>query len=288
MSFRPTDLHSIPLFAEIPEGHLERLVGAFARRRLEAGEVLFRRGDLADQLILLVEGLVEVQHDDGGLQIRPFAPVGEVGALTNLRRATTAVAAEPSQVLTITTVDLVTFFEHYGEIALRCHHNLLHILADKLERDHRRIEEMRHNVIETQKGLKRMRDALLDAEDTALHRMLFEEMDALVERNRRGHYLAGVPRALATHLRLDDGSLREVVRMSNERLHLAAGGGPLPPAGAEWIGVLVMPDGEIPLTGTVEEPVGDETVLGLGLLIDEYAATLERHLVRLQLLDVVL
>ena len=46
--------------------------------------------------------------------------------------------------------------------------------------------------------------------------MLFEELDALIEQNRKGHYLVDAPRALATRVRLDDGSLRDVAGVRNE------------------------------------------------------------------------
>lgn len=288
MAFQPTDLRSIPLFTAIPDDHLGKLAAVFARRSLTAGEVLFAEGALADRLILLVEGEIEVSHGKDRLTIRPIAPVGEVGALAGLRRATTAVAVVASGVLELPSVDLVTYFQLHGTVGLRFHDNLLHILADKIQSDRRRMDEMRVNLIETQKAMKWMQAALLDDDDTPLHKRMFEELDALIENNKRGHYLVDVPRALPTRLRLDDGSLREVVRMSNEQLHVRPGAGKLPARGDGWSAVLVFPDGDIPITGTVEASAGEDAVLTVGLLIEEYAQLLERHVARLQLLDVVL
>lgn len=286
MAFQPTALRSIPLFANIPDEHLTQLVGAFQRRSLAAGEVLFSPGETAADFVLLTEGAIEVRQGDERIVVRPVAPVGEVGALAGLRRSTAAVAAAPSEVLTIPTSELVAFFEKNGDIGFRFHHNLLAILADKLERDRIRIDEMRANVIRTQKTMKHMRDAILEAEDTPLHRTMFEDLDALIEANRRGHYLVDVVRALPTRVRLDDGT-RDVIRMSNERVHVASGPGTLT-AGAEFTAVLVLGDAEIPVTGTVDEVDSARAVLALDALIDEYTAVLEQHLWKLQLLDVVL
>jgi CRP-like cAMP-binding protein len=287
MSFSPSSLRAIPLFSDIPDAQLEALVAAFGRRKLGAGDVLFEEGQLADRLILLVEGEIEVRRGKDRLVVRPVAPVGEVGALASLHRATTATAVVDSQVLVLPTEELVSFFDRHGVIGLQFHRNLLHVLADKLVRDRRRMDEMQANLVEAQKTMKRMREALLPAEDTALHRMMFEELDSIIEHNRRGHYLVDVPRVLTAVLRIDGQPDAQVLRMSNE--HIYTGLGPSLAAGAEWSGVLSLSSElELPVSGVIESVGATELCIALDPLIDEYSGALERHLARLQLLDVVL
>jgi CRP/FNR family transcriptional regulator, cyclic AMP receptor protein len=288
MPVRPSDLRAVPLFADITDEHLTQLLGAFERHRLEEGAALFHEGSVADRLLVLVEGeLVVRQAGADTLRLRPIAPVGELGALTGLRRTSTVSAAKPSEVLSLSTEALLRFFETHGDVAYPFHHNLLHVVADKLVRDQHRLDEMRQNLISTQKSMKRMREALLDADDTPLHRMLFEELDALIEQNRKGHYLVDVTRALPVDLRLDDGSLWPVLRLSNEWAYLAPQKD-TPTRGTELAGVLVAPDVEIPVSGTIEETSNDRVVLCLDLLIDDYGRALESLLARLLLLDLVL
>jgi CRP/FNR family cyclic AMP-dependent transcriptional regulator len=289
MPVQPADLRAVPLFADMSDEHLQKLLGALVARRLAEGEGVFEEGTTADQLLILTEGELAVHQGlEERFRLRPVALVGELGGLTGLRRTSTAMATKPSEVLAIKTEDLLHFFENNGQVAYPFYHSFLHIVADKLVRDHRRMEEMRQNIITTQKAMKTMRTALLEAEDTPLHRMLFEELDALIEQNRKGHYMVDVPRALSTQVRLDDGSVRPITRLSNEWLFVGPGAGATPEKG-EWSGVLITPDSELPVSGLVEsvEASGAFTV-NLDTLIDEYTGGLEAHLTKLQMLDIVL
>ena len=280
------DLKGIPLFANIPDEHLAQLMARFERRLLSAGETLFTEGSIGDRLTLLVSGEVEARTGDEALTIRAFAPVGELGALAGLRRQTTATALAPSEVLSIAASDLTAFFQHNGEIGFRFHDNLTRILADKLERDRGRLEQMRANLVETQKAMKRMRDALLEGADTPLHRTLFEELDAHIEHNRRGRYLLEVPRALPLRLRVD--SDYPVLRISNEQIVIAIDSGASLAPGDGVAGVLSANQSQIPVSGTVDATIDGTAHITLDLLIDESAQDLERLLARLQLLDVIL
>jgi CRP-like cAMP-binding protein len=270
------------------EEHLTQLLGLLQRRSLAEGEGVFEEGSTADQLLILTEGEISVHQGlEERFRLRPISLVGELGGMTGLTRTSTAIATQPSEVRYVGTEALLQFFQQNGQVAYPFYHSFLHIVADKLIRDRRRMDEMRQNIITTQKAMKTMRTALLEAEDTPLHRMLFEELDALIEQNRKGHYMVDGPRAIPTRVRLDDGSLRDVARLSNEWLIVAAGPGATPSAG-EWSGVLVTTDTEIPVSGIVERVDNGSFTVNLDTLIDEYADALERHLTRLQMLDIIL
>jgi len=286
MSSPGLSLKSIPLFADLPDHSLEELVAACDRVEVEVGQTLFSAGAVADRLLLLVEGEVEVRAEGERFSVLPFAAVGELAALTGLRRATTAVALRPSQLLSIPSARLLSFFQAHGDTGFRFHEALTHILADKIDRDRRHIEEMKQNLVDTQKAMKRMREELLDAADTPLHRALFEQLDAHIEHNRRGRYLVEVPRALPIALRIR--GERAVLRISNERLFVATSADEPLESGAAFTGVLCAPGTEIPVSGTVEAASDGSIPLSLDLLIDESAQQLEKLLARLQLLDVVL
>lgn len=288
MPIQPADLRAIPLFADMSDEHLTMLLGALEHKRLAEGEGLFEEGTIADKLIILVEGEVSVHQGlEERFRLRPVALVGELGGMTGLRRTSTTLATRPSEVLSIGTDALLHFFESHGQVAYPFYHSFLHIVADKLVRDRRRMDEMRQNIITTQKVMKTMRTALLEAEDSPLHRMLFEELDALIEQNRKGHYMVDAPRALSTKVRLDDGSVRDVTQLSNEWMFVAAGPGATPEPG-EWSGVLITTDTEIPISGVIEGVKNGAFTVNLDTLIDEYAESLERHLTRLQMLDIIL
>ncbi|MEZ4220035.1 MAG: cyclic nucleotide-binding domain-containing protein [Polyangiaceae bacterium] len=287
MAIPPAQLKQLPMFANITEAHIAELAAAFEEISAKPGEVLFEAGRIPTRFLILLDGAISLtQEGEERFVLRPLAPVGELGAITGLPRNMTATAAAPSKLLSITVQGLMDFCEAHGDVAFPVHHNLLHIVADKLGRDRRRIEEMRANLITTQKAMKRMREALLEADDTPLTKQLFEELDGLIEQNKRWHYLVEPPRALAASVRLDGGQVAPVLAMSKDRIDFAAAGEP-PRKGVDWSAVLVTADREIPVSGSVRESSSERVVVALDLLIDDYMHQLEDYLTRVQMLDVV-
>jgi CRP/FNR family transcriptional regulator, cyclic AMP receptor protein len=290
MNVTPQDLRKVPLFANITDEHLAQLLAAFERRDVVRGTVLFEPGTIPDRLLLLVDGEIGLREEgEERFRVRAIAPIGELGALTALPRATSAVAATDATVLSISTQALMSFFEKHGDVAFPFHYNLLAVVADKIRRDRRRIDEMRRNLIVTQKAMKRMREALLESEDTPLHKLLFEQLDRLVEQNKKGHYMIQPAQALPTRVRLDDGAVGAVRAINKDQIQIDRKDAPAPALGSQWSGVLLLgPTREIPISGTVSTITDDAWVVVLDLLIDDYARALDEHLSRLLMLDVVL
>jgi CRP-like cAMP-binding protein len=287
MAVRPSDLHAIPLFENITEEHLADLMSAFERLNIPAGEVLFEAGATPTHFLLLVSGEVALrQGTETRFRLSPLAPIGELGAVTGLPRATTAVATQPCHVWRIGVTALRDFFERHGDVAFPFYHNLLSIVTDKIHRDQRRLDDVRANLIRTQKGMKALLDVVLEAEETPLSRAVCSTLEDLIEKNRRLHYMVEPARTLTSSVRLDTREVIAVREISDGWLRLA----PLPTApvkGAHWSGVLVLPTREIPVSGTVDAAGAEGATIKLDLLIDEYAAVLQDYLTRLQMLDFV-
>lgn len=288
MTVAPSALRKIPLFANITDEHLSQLVRACKTRSVDGGEVLFQAGTVSDRFLILTEGEISLREGaEERFRLKPIAPVGELGALARLERRTTAVAATRAEVLEMPVADLMQFFEDHGDVAFPFHYNLIRVVADKIRRDTRRTEEMRRNLMTTQKAMKRMRDALLEGEDTPLHKQLFDEIEALIEQNKKGHYLVEPAEALPTSVRLDDGSIVAVKAMSKDWLHLPTSSS-APKHGSHWSGVLMLPEREIAVSGTVDGADDGGMHIRLDMLIDDYNRAVEDHLTRLQMLDFVL
>jgi CRP-like cAMP-binding protein len=287
MPVAPSALRKIPLFANITDQHLSELIAVFRKRNADSGELLFQAGSLPDRFLILIGGEVSLREgDEERFRLRPIAPIGELGALTRIERRLSAVAATPSELLELSVEELMQFFEEHGDVAFPFHYNLLRVVADKIRRDRRRLEEMRSNLMTTQKSLKRMREALLEGEDTPLNKQLFDEIETLIAQNKKGRYLAQPAEALRTQVRLDDKSVVDVSSISKEWLYLPARAASK--AGAHWSGVLILPERELAVSGTVDSVNGEHCAIKLDLLIDESTRVFEDHLTRLQMLDVVL
>lgn len=288
MSLAPSDLRSIPLFSEISDLHLASLLSTFERLDVAEGTVLFEAGSVPAHFLLLARGEVSLfEGNEAKFRLRPVAPIGELGALTGLRRNTKAVATAASEVARVATVSLLRFFEAHGDVASPFYHALLRIVADKIRRDERRLDEMRANLIKTQKSMKRLRELVLETEETALSKPIFETLDTLIEHNRKAHYLVEPARTLSTFVRFDDGSRVEVAEMSDGVLRLGKLPAQAPAERSHLSCVLVVPDGEIPVSGTVESVGNGGMIVQLDPLIDPYARVLEDYLTRVQMLDFV-
>lgn len=288
MAVRTNDLHAIPLFQGITEQHLHALLGAFETLSLRAGEVLFEAGSEPHHFHILASGEVELRENDAArFTLTPIAPIGELGALTGIPRNTTAVTTQPSEIYRIGRVALMDFFERHGDVAFPFQHNLLQVVALKIRRDARRIEEMRANLIRTQKAMKRMLEVVLESPETAASKELAETLENLIERNKKGHYLVEPTGALHSSVRLDNGALVPVIELSDSFVRFGLWPGEMPKKGESFSGVLVTTRSELPISGTVESH-GDRSVLVLlDPLIDEYSKALREYLTRVQMLDFV-
>jgi CRP-like cAMP-binding protein len=266
------------------DAHLEELGAVFERKSLKDGEVLFEAGAPAQHFQILVSGSLSLQEQGTErFRLAPLAPIGELGALTGVAHNVQAVAAGPSEVWRVSVAKLLAFFEKHGDVAFPFYHSLLEIVSDKVRRDELRLEEMRGNLIRTQKMMKQLREVVLESPETPLSEPVAKALDDVIEHNRRGHYMVEPSRAIASKVRLDDGKTIDVKEISEDHLCVAA---KLGKKGSSWSGVLVLPAREIPISGTIDKE-GERTVVALDLLVDDYKNALSDYLTRVQMLDFV-
>jgi CRP-like cAMP-binding protein len=92
-------------FAELEPEALRLLAFSAETRILRAGDVLFRRGDIADAGFVVLSGSIALTtQDDGRAAERILGPqslIGDLAMITETQRPVTAVAREPSSVLKI-------------------------------------------------------------------------------------------------------------------------------------------------------------------------------------------
>ena len=283
-----SSLQTLPLFQGIPEARLEQLVGAFRTVSHKAGTKLFAAGDTATHFELLAKGEVCLEESETTkFELRPFSPLGELGALTGIPRSTSATATTDVEVLTVPVGDLLGFFDTNADIGLAFYRNLLGVVSDKVRRDRRRLGEMRANIIRTQKAMKAMRETVLAAQETEISKALFESLDQLIDNNRRTNYRVSPTAGFPAQVKLENGHLANVLEVSEGYLKVEGKTIDLTGDPSYWAGVLVMPTTEILVSGTVVREDSTGVVVKLDTLVDEFKAKLDDYSVRLQLLDFV-
>ncbi len=288
MTVQPADIRTIPLFANIPDERLSGLIGVFETKTVPAGHVLFRAGEVHTSFVLLTGGEVTLEEEGNPkFRLRPFAPIGELGALTGLPRNATAIAATEAQIMIAPVAKLTAFFEGHADTAFAFYKNLLGMVSTKVRKDERRMEEMRANLIRTQKAMKSLREIVLSSAETEISKPVCEALDDLIEHNRRSHYRVSPVPAFPAHVRIEDATPIRVIDLSDGYVKLDTAASKLTKDRAHWVGVLVMPLGEILLSGSIERDGPDGVVVKLDVMIDSYKAMLEDYVTRLQMLDYV-
>jgi len=287
MSLTPEQLCCIPLLRGIGDKQLKQLSSVFEKRDLPEGEVLFEMGRPAEAFYLLASGEVAIwEGDQIRYRLRPPAAIGELGALAELDRSTTATVGRAAEVWQVTRESLLKFFESHVEIAMPFYQNLVELIADKMKRDQVRMEDMRRNIIRTQKVMKQLRDYVLESQDTPISDTLHNKLDDLIRHNRRVNYRVSPPDSLEASVRLNDNkTMVPVGQISRTHVSFSLYEGPLPADGSAWSGVLCLSGPEIPISGTVLRTLDRRVDLMLDLLIDDYGSILDGYLARVQMLD---
>jgi CRP/FNR family cyclic AMP-dependent transcriptional regulator len=286
---RVDDLRTIPLFRGFADDELGEIAALFEPFTVapDRGGVIFDVDEPATAFFLLTGGEVTLDRPgDDVYRLRPPALIGELGALTNLRRNTRGVASADAALWRLETASVQRFFAINQELGVRFLVNLLEVVADKVDRDQRRMADMRTNLVRTQKSLKKLRELVLDTVDTPLSAPVHDTLDQLITHNRRVNYRVEPPAALAADFKVDAGDAKVVMVSRTHVALLWPGTGPVP-APESWVaGVLHLAGAEVPASGKVVHRGDRRVTVELDLLIDDYAAVLEGYLTRVQLLDI--
>ncbi len=285
------DLRHLPLFRALSDEQLKTLLGVFSPRKIARGHTLFSAGETTSTFQILTEGEIELaEPNEPKLSLLPINPIGELGALTGLPRNATATALSDSRILEVPTEKLMEVFARSNDLARLFYQSLLGVVSEKLGRDKQRADDMRRNIIRTQKAMKELREIILSAEETPISQPICDKLDDLIEHNRRAHYRVTPLESHPATLRFEPGPAEAaLVELSQGfvKLHPKAASNKLEP-GVEIVGVLTLPRGAIPVSGKIERVGTDGILVKLDLLIDEYASLLNRYMNELQLLDFVI
>ena len=102
----PDLIASIPLFHALPADAVERLRAAASARGVAKGEIIFRQGDLPEDLLIVERGSVEIVLDTPAGEVvlatlREGAFFGELAIFEHRPRTASARAAEESRLVSI-------------------------------------------------------------------------------------------------------------------------------------------------------------------------------------------
>ena len=104
-------LRRVPLFASLSEAHLDEIAAVCSERRFNKGDVVWRAGDLGDELLVITSGQLDVYGSDGEggqrllAELGPGECAGELALLLDEARSATLTCARASRVLVLAKPD---------------------------------------------------------------------------------------------------------------------------------------------------------------------------------------
>ena len=112
-------LSKCDLLRHMPAQEIEDLLPAVHRRRLAAGEVLFRAGDPGDALFMVANGRVQIKAESGSniAELGDGETFGEMALLSGGARTATAVPLSDVELLQIDRADFDRMLANDGQLA---------------------------------------------------------------------------------------------------------------------------------------------------------------------------
>lgn len=113
-------LKQVPLFADLDRSELDHVAQAATDLELEAGNVLMREGSLANEMVVVVGGTLEVTRDGEHVaDIESGGFAGEMALLTHSHRNSTVTTKTKCSVLHIDGRAFTALLEDVPEIAVK-------------------------------------------------------------------------------------------------------------------------------------------------------------------------
>jgi ATP-binding cassette subfamily B protein len=93
-------LRRVPIFASLDPEDLQRVAATASEHSWDEGDVLMAEGEIGNDLVVIVEGIVSVVHDGGAdrhvvRRVEAGEHIGELAVLREGPRAATVVAEAP-------------------------------------------------------------------------------------------------------------------------------------------------------------------------------------------------
>ncbi|MDQ3262822.1 MAG: cyclic nucleotide-binding domain-containing protein [Myxococcota bacterium] len=131
-------LRAVPLFSDLKNSELKRLLRIMHDRTYQSGEVIFREGDLGAGMFIIKRGAVSIvitlpggaEREITRLTERQF--FGEIALLEDAPRSASAVATERTEVLGFFEPDLEGLMERDTKLGSRVLWQLARLMATRL------------------------------------------------------------------------------------------------------------------------------------------------------------
>jgi voltage-gated potassium channel len=112
-----TMISRVPLFARLSASDVGDIVKLLRARRVEAGEIIARRGERAESMFFIADGEVEIAIAGKKVRLGGGHFFGEIDLLQRSRRSATSIAVRRSNLLVLDAHDLHALMDRDAKIA---------------------------------------------------------------------------------------------------------------------------------------------------------------------------
>jgi CRP-like cAMP-binding protein len=113
-------LRQVPLFAELDDDELDEVASKATDLALKAGSVIMREGATAHEMVVVVDGTLEVSRGDEHIaDIGPGGFAGEMALITRAHRNSTVTAKTDVSLLHIDGRDFAALLEDVPRVAVK-------------------------------------------------------------------------------------------------------------------------------------------------------------------------
>ena len=126
-------LQNMPVFADLSYQELLKILKIAFEQEVKAGQMLFRDGDPADALYILLSGSVNVEKDNTILTtLGRGSHFGEMALISNQERSASVRVTAPGRVLTIRRDDFYELTQAEPEMAIKLLWRFVHHLGERV------------------------------------------------------------------------------------------------------------------------------------------------------------
>ncbi len=136
-------LSRTPILADIGRDALRLLAFSVEKTELQAGDILFERGEAADGAYVVVSGRINLDPGNGNSRlVGRGALIGELALTVPTDRPCDAVAVEPTHLLFVPRAIFRKMLEEFPQIA----RDMKNRLAGKLRAEHAALDRLRQQL----------------------------------------------------------------------------------------------------------------------------------------------
>lgn len=144
-----TNAQKVDLLAEhfllkhVPSEDLEKLAEASEIKKIPSGEEIFRKGEIADSMMVVVSGAVKISAPAGNGDDVTFANIsagevfGEIALIDGYERSADAVTVEETQLLVLNNSNFIPFLQNNSDLCI----NLLKVLCNRIRQTNVLLED---------------------------------------------------------------------------------------------------------------------------------------------------